>query len=116
MLAVQAAESVLAAARAIVSADWLLPKPALAKDKQRQEEAAAEQRWADNKCFMAPVLPPNPVDAAIRHIRADCTLRAAPLDANLAKIECDNIAHKAQALPTTTLPHPVAMFPSPPAL
>ncbi len=30
-----------------------MPKPALAKNKQRQEEAATDQCWADNERFMA---------------------------------------------------------------
>jgi hypothetical protein len=45
---------------------------ALAKDKRRQEESAA-----------------------IRRIRVQCALLAAPLDAILAEIERDNIAHEA---------------------
>ncbi len=64
---------------------------ALAKDKQRQEETTA-----------------------IRHIRVECALLAAPLDTILAKIEWDNISHKAQAPPATTLPHPAAMLSTPP--
>ncbi len=72
-----------------------LPKLALAKDKRCQEEAAAEQRLADNERFMAPVRLPDPVDTAIRRIWANCALRTAPLDAILAEIECDNIAHEA---------------------
>ncbi len=70
-----------------VSGDLALPKPALAKDKRCQEEAAAEKCQADDKCFMMPIIPHDPVDAAIRRIWADCTLRAAPLDAILAKID-----------------------------
>jgi hypothetical protein len=42
--AVQAAESALAAAQVAVLADLALPKPALAKEKWCQEDAAAEQR------------------------------------------------------------------------
>ncbi len=72
-----------------------LPKLALVKDKQCQEEAAAEQRLADNEHFMVPVRLPNPVDMAIRCIWENCALCTAPLDAILAEIECDNIAHKA---------------------
>jgi hypothetical protein len=45
---------------------------ALAKDKRRQEESVA-----------------------IRRIRVQCALLAAPLDTILAEIERDNIAHKA---------------------
>jgi hypothetical protein len=117
LLAAQAAELALATARVVVLVDLASPKPALAKDKQRQEEAAAEQCQADNEHFMAPVMPPDPVDAAIQRIWADCALRAAPLDAILAKIERDNIAHKAQAPPTTNSPHPAAMLSTPsPAL
>jgi hypothetical protein len=63
---------------------------------------------------MALVMLPDPIDTAIRRIRAICALRAAPLDAILAKIECNNIAHKARAPPTTTLPHPGAMLSTPP--
>jgi hypothetical protein len=63
---------------------------------------------------MAPVLPPDPVIAAIRRIRVECALLAAPLNAILAKIERNNIAHEARALPTTTLPHPAAMLSTPP--
>jgi hypothetical protein len=96
------AKSALATEQATVSADLVLPKPT---------------RTADER-FMAPVLPPNPVDTAIRRIWADCTLRAAPLDTILAKIASDDIAHEAGAPPTTTLPHPAAMLstPPPPAL
>ncbi len=89
---------------------------ALAKDKQRQEETAEKQRRADNEHVMAPVLPPNPGNAAIRCIRVECALLADPLDAILAKIERDNIAHEAQAPPTTTSPHTAAMLSTPPAL
>jgi hypothetical protein len=44
---------------------------------------------------MAPVLPPDPGNVAIRCIRVECALLAAPLDAILAEIECDNIMHEA---------------------
>ncbi len=44
---------------------------------------------------MAPVLPPNPVIVAIWRIRVECAFLAAPLDAILAEIECNDIAHKA---------------------
>ncbi len=97
-----------------VLADSALPRPALTKDKRHQEEAAKKQRCADNKCIMALVLPPNPVNVAIRCIWVECALLAAPLDAILAKIECNNIVHKAGALPMTTLPHPAAMLSTPP--
>jgi hypothetical protein len=63
---------------------------------------------------MAPVLPPDPIYMAIRRIWVECALLAAPLDAILAEIKRDNITHKAQALPTTTSPHPVAMLSTPP--
>jgi hypothetical protein len=72
--AAQAAELALATARVAVSADLAnlaLPELALAEDKRRQEEAAAEQCRADD------------------------------------------IAHKAQALPLPTLPHPAAMLSTP---
>jgi hypothetical protein len=44
---------------------------------------------------MAPVLPLNPINVAIRRIWVECALLAAPLDAILAEIERDDIAHKA---------------------
>ena len=44
---------------------------------------------------MVPVMPPDPVDVAILCILADWALRAAPLNAILAKIECNDIAHEA---------------------
>ncbi len=100
--------------RVAVLADLLLPEPGLAKDKRRQEETAKKQRRADDKHIMAPVLPPDPGNAAIRRIQVECALLAAPLDAILAKIERDNIAHEAQAPPTTTSPHPAAMLDPPP--
>jgi hypothetical protein len=59
---------------------------------------------------MVPRMLPDPVDVAIRRIQADCTLRAAPLDAILAKIECNDIAHEAQPPLMSTLPHPSAML------
>ncbi len=92
---VQAAETALAMARVVVLADSALPKPALAKDKRHQEEAAAEQCQADDGHFMAPVMPPDPVDTAIRRIWENCSLCAAPLKAILAEIERNNIAHEA---------------------
>jgi hypothetical protein len=95
LLVVRAAESALAVVQAVVSADLALPEPVLAKDKRRQEESATEQCRADDEHFMAPVMPPDPIDAASRCIKADCALCAAPLDAILANIECNNIAHKA---------------------
>ncbi len=73
-----------------------------------------KQRRSDNECVMVPVLLPNPVNAEIRCIRVECSLLTAPLDAILAKIECNDIAHEARALPTTTLPHPAAMLSTPP--
>ncbi len=63
---------------------------------------------------MATVLPPDPVIAAIRRIWVECALLAAPLNAILAKIERNNIAHEARAPPTTTLPHLAAMLSNPP--
>ncbi len=94
--------------------------PALAKDKWHQEdkrcqeEAAAKQRRADNKCVMALDMPPDPIDMAIWRIQAECALHAAPLDTILAKIARDDITRDAPALPTTTLPHPSAMLSTPP--
>ncbi len=78
-----------------VSADLVLPKPALAEDKQRQEETAKKQRCSDNERVMAPVLPPDPINAAIWRIWVECALLAAPLDAILAEIKRNDIAHKA---------------------
>ncbi len=72
-----------------------MPKPVSAEDKRHQEETAKKTRRADDKCVMALVLPPNPVNAAIRHIWVECALLAAPLDAILAKIERNDIVHKA---------------------
>jgi hypothetical protein len=83
----------LAAERTTVSADLVLPEPALAEDKQRQEETAKKQRHSDDKRVMAPVLPPNPVVAATRRIRVEWALLAAPLNAILAEIERNDIAH-----------------------
>jgi hypothetical protein len=93
--AAQATESALGTAQVTVLADLVLPEPALAKDKRRQEVTAAEQCQADDKRFMVPVMPPNPVDATILCIWADYALRAAPLDAILAKIEREDIMHEA---------------------
>jgi hypothetical protein len=76
-----------------VLVDSSLPKLALAKDKRRQEDATTEQRRADNEHLNAPVIPPNPIDAAIGRIQADCALCAAPLNAILAEIERNEIAH-----------------------
>jgi hypothetical protein len=116
LLAARAAESALATAQVVVSADLLLPEPALAKDKWRQEETSKKQRCADDECIMAPVLVPNPGNAAIRRIRVECALLAAPLNAILAKIEHEDIMHEARAPPTTTLPHPASMLSTPPTL
>jgi hypothetical protein len=63
---------------------------------------------------MVPVLPPNPGNATIRRIWVECALLAAPLNAILAEIECNDIVHKAQAPPMTTSPHPAAMLSTPP--
>jgi hypothetical protein len=114
LLAAQAAESALATERVVVSADLLLPEPALAKDKRRQEETAKNQRRTDDEHIMVPVLPPDPGNMAIRYIQVECTLLAAPLDAILAEIERDNIPHEARAPPMTTSPHPAAMLSTPP--
>ncbi len=114
LLAAQAAEMELATARVAVLADSLLPKPALAKDKWRQEETAKKQRRSDDELVMVRVLPPNSVNTAIWRIWVECALLAAPLDAILAKSECDDITHEARAPPTTTLPHPAAMLSTPP--
>jgi hypothetical protein len=89
------AKLALAAERTTVSADSALPKPALAEDKQRQEETAKKQRHSDNERVMAQVLLPDPVNAAIWCIRVECALLTAPLDAILAEIERNNIAHEA---------------------
>ena len=114
MSVVRAVEWALAAAQVAVSVNSALPKPALAKDKRCLEDAAAEQCRANNKCYNGPVMPLDPVDAAIRRIWVDCALHTAPLDAILAKIASKNIAHKAQAPPTTTSPHPAAILSTPP--
>ncbi len=114
--AARAAESALATARVTVLADLSLPEPALAKDKRQQEETAKKQRHADDERVMAPVLPPDPGNMAIRRIQVKCALLAAPLDAILAEIERDDIAHKALAPPTTTSPHPAVMLSTPPCL
>jgi hypothetical protein len=87
---------------------------ALAEDKRRQEEFSKKQRCADDEHVMAPVLPPDPGNVAIRRIWVECALLAAPLDAILAEIERNNIAHKARAPPTTTSPHTAAMLSTPP--
>ncbi len=78
----------------MVLADSALPEPAFAEDKQRQEEIAKKQRHSDDERVMAPVLPPDPVNAEIQCIQVECALLAAPLDAILAKIEPDDIAHE----------------------
>ncbi len=115
LLAALAEESALAMARVTVSADSSLPEPVLAEKKRHQEETAKKQCHADDeRNVLVPVLPPDPGNLAIRRIWVKCALLAAPLDAILAKIECDDIAHKAQTLPTTTSPHPVAMLSTPP--
>jgi hypothetical protein len=98
----------------MVLADLAMPEPALVEDKRRQEETAKKQCRSDDKRVMAPVLPPDPINAAIWRIWVECALLAAPLDAILAKIECNNIANKAQAMPMTTSPHPAAMLFTPP--
>ncbi len=60
----------MAAERATVLVDLAFFKPALAKNDWRQEKATAKQHWVDDEHFMAPVMLPNPVDAAIWHIQA----------------------------------------------
>ncbi len=107
------AKLALDAEQTAVSEDLALPELALVEDKRRKEETAKKQRRSDDKRVMAPVLPPNPVIAAILRIRVECALLTAPLDAILAKIEHNNIVHKARAPPTTTLPHPAAMLSTP---
>jgi hypothetical protein len=72
-----------------------LPKPALAEDKQHQEETTKKKHFADDKCVMAPVLLPDPANVAIRCIWVECALLAAPLDAIWAMIERDDIAQEA---------------------
>jgi hypothetical protein len=57
-----------------------------------------------------PVEPPGHIDATIRCIQAECAIRASPLDAILAKIAHENIAHDAPAPPMATLPPPAAML------
>ena len=89
------AMSALAATQTAILADLALPEPALAKDKRRQEETAKKQHRADNEHVMVPVLPPDPGNTAIRRIWVECALLAAPLDAILAKIERNDIAHEA---------------------
>ncbi len=100
----------------MVLADSALPEPALAEDKRRQKETAKKQPHSDDECIMAPVLPTDPINAAIRCIQVECALLAAPLDAILAEIECDDIAHKARAPPMTTSQDPAAMLCTTPAL
>jgi hypothetical protein len=73
-----------------------------------------KQPRSDDERIMVPVLLPHPINKAIWHIRVECALLTAPLDAILAKIEHNKIAHKAQALLTTTSPHPAAMLSTPP--
>jgi hypothetical protein len=85
------AKLALAAERTAVSADLAFPKLALAKDKRRQEETAKKQRCSDDEQVMALVLPPNPVNAAIRRIRVECALLAAPLDAIVGNLPEGNI-------------------------
>ncbi len=76
----------LAMAQVAVSVDLSLPEPALAKDKQRQEETAKKQHRADDKHVMAPVLPPDPGNAAIRRIQVEWALLAAPLNAIMEQL------------------------------
>ncbi len=72
-----------------VLADSALPELALAEDKWRQEKTAKKQHRSDNERVMAPLPPPDIVNAAIRRIWVECALLAAPLDAILAEIECE---------------------------
>jgi hypothetical protein len=106
--------SALVATRTAVLADLAFPKPALAKDKRRKEETAKKQRRADDEHVMAPVLLPDPGNAAIRRIWVECALLATPLGVILAEIECNNIAQEARAPPMSTSPHPAAMLSTPP--
>ncbi len=76
---------------------------ALAEDMWRQEEAAAQQHGVDADCLTVPIEPPDHVDGAIWRIRAECALRAAPLDAILAKILRDDITHDAPVLLVTNV-------------
>jgi hypothetical protein len=75
--------------------DLSLPKPALAKDKRCQEDTAKKQHHADDECVMVLVLMPDLGNAAIQCIWVERALLAAPLDAILAEIECNDIAHEA---------------------
>ncbi len=59
------AKLALAAKGTAVLADLSLPKPALAKDKQRQEETTKKQCRVDNKRVIAPVLLLDPINTAI---------------------------------------------------
>jgi hypothetical protein len=90
------AKSALAAERTMVLADSALPEPALTEDKQCQEETAKKQCRSDDVRIMVPVLPPDPVNAAILCIWVECALLAAPLNAILAEIERNDIAHEAR--------------------
>ncbi len=65
-----------AAKRAQESAAAALAAQVFTEGKRRQEE---------DEQVLALDMPPNPVDTAIRCIQAECALRAAPLDAILAK-------------------------------
>ncbi len=82
---------------------------AFAEDKWCQEDAAQQCR-AEADCVMVPVEPPDHSDMEIWHIRAECTLRAAPLNTILAEIACNNITHNALATLLTTSPPPMAML------
>ncbi len=77
-------------------------------DKRRCHEMAVQE-----KALAEDIRRPEET-AAIRRIWVECALLAAPLDAILAEIERDTIAHEARALPTTTSPHSAAMLSTPP--
>jgi hypothetical protein len=82
----------------------------LAEDKLCHVEAAAQQRREEDKSITALVMLPDPIDTVIRNIWEEWALCAAPLDAILDKIACNNITHDAPALRKTTLPPPMAML------
>jgi hypothetical protein len=89
-------------------------RQAAAREKALADEANERRQAAARKKALAKDMRRPEETAAIRHIRVECALLAAPLDAILAEIECDNIAHEARAPPTTTLPHSAAILSTPP--
>jgi hypothetical protein len=62
------AKLALAVEQTTVSADLALPEPALVEDKRHQEETAKKQHRSDDKHVIALVLPPDPINTAIRRI------------------------------------------------